>query len=312
VSDSDSKDLEQIPELELQPDAAGAGAADAGAADDGGVDGQWVWQYAAPAPPPSFLAVFFSGTALKELYRFFACALLVIIGCLLPWGPMTDGDGEVIPGMGLGDLPAGYETPAGAISLVLGLWLLFSACYGIYTRRQKILPVFLMIEPAIVTWGRTLKAWKSLESESALDKVVELFEVAGSGVMLTLIGSTFVAVGFLLLLGKVYTKKDDKGAARRATKSDKGDKPAKGKDKAKDKGKADKSKADAGAKKDEPKADEKPADAPAADAGAAPEAADAPAPAADAGGGAAAGDKGASDAPKGGGRGGRSRRGRRR
>lgn len=215
-----SKDLELEPDLELQPDDASAGTSPSSADDGAGVEGQWVWQYAAPPPPPSFLAVFFSGTAHKELYRFFACSVLVVIGCLLPWGPvmekgMPDAEGVVVESVMPMPNVMGYETPAGAISLVLGLWLLFSSCYGIYTRRQKILPVFLMLEPAAVSLLRTMDAWGKLKSESTLDKLVELFEVAGSGVMLTLIGSGFVAVGFLFLLGKVYTKKDDKTAARR-------------------------------------------------------------------------------------------------
>jgi hypothetical protein len=225
VTDPDSsKDLELglelEPELELQPDDAPADTSPSAADESAGVEGQWVWQYAAPPPPPSFLAVFFSGTAHKELYRFFACSLLVVIGCLLPWGPVMQKGVPDLDGVSVETvLPMpdvmGYETPAGAISLMLGLWLMFSSCYGIYTRRQKILPVFLMLEPAAVTLLRTMDAWGKLKSESTLDKLVELFEVAGSGVMLTLIGSGFVAIGFLFLLGKVYTKKDDKGSGRR-------------------------------------------------------------------------------------------------
>ncbi len=262
MTDVDSnKDHESEPELELElvseaapetasGDAAADTSADPGAdpGADSGTDpgaGQWVWQFAAAPPPPSFLAVFFSGTAHKELYRFFGCALMVVIGCLLPWGPVTDTvpdpngvDGALVEVVRSMPGVAGYETPAGAISLLLGLYLLFSSCYGIYTRRQKILPVFLMLEPAAVSLMRTLDAWDKLESESALDKIGELFEVAGSGVMLTLAGSGFVAVGFLFLLGKVYTKKDDKGAARRGAR-DKGapDSKGKGKDKSKAKDK---------------------------------------------------------------------------
>jgi hypothetical protein len=214
VTDSDSNnEVEPLSEFELQPDSPVAPADDAG-----GVDGQWVWQFASPPPPPSFLAVFFSGAALKELYRFFACGVLVVLGCLMPWGSAEEGV----------ELVAGYETPLGAVSMVLGLWLVFSSCYGIYTRRQKILPVFLMIEPAIVTWVITMGIWNSpaLQAEGFLGKLSMVFEKAGTGVMLTLLGSTWVALGFLFLLGKVYTKKDDKGATRRAAKGmvDKSDK----------------------------------------------------------------------------------------
>lgn len=208
MTQSDSiKDLELEPELDVQPEASSGGA---------GAEGSWVWQYAAPPPPPSFLAVFFSGTALKELYRFFACGLLVVLGSLLPWGPTlsaTDGADAVA----LVPPPhAGVETPAGALALVIGLWLVFSSCYGIYSRRQKILPVFLMLEPAIASWGRLLDAWAAVDAEQPFAKVGQLLDLAGSGVLLTLVGSTWVSLGFLFLVGKVYAKKDDKSAARRA------------------------------------------------------------------------------------------------
>jgi len=230
VTDPDnSKDLALEPDLELEPDVSSADPSPSTAGQGDPVDGQWVWQYAAPPPPPSFLPVFFSGNAHKDLYRRFACALLVVIGCLLPWGPVMEkgaagaaaAAGATVHSVMPTPNVMGYETPAGAISLVLGLWLLFSSCYGIYTRRQRILPVFLMLEPAIVTLLRTMDAWGKLKSESTIGKLGELFEVAGSGVMLTLVGSGFVAIGFLFLLGKVYTKKDDKGAGRRAAR-DKG------------------------------------------------------------------------------------------
>lgn len=235
--DGNDVELEEPLELELQPEAemfpaSGAGSGAAGetvaepsadtAADEGLAQGQWVWQYAAPPPPPSFAAVFFSGQAVKSHYRFFACALLVVVGCLLPWGPAGEGAAAapfLPPGV------AGYQTVTGAISLALGLWLLFAACYGVYTGRHKILPVFLMIEPAVVAWLRTADAWGRLPEEfSTLERLQHVFDVAGTGVMLTLVGSTWVAGGFLLLLGKVYAKKDDKGSARRSARGGR-DKP---------------------------------------------------------------------------------------
>jgi hypothetical protein len=232
VTDPDkSKDMDLDLELELQPDVSSTEASPTTEGQGDGVEGQWVWQYAAPPPPPSFLAVFFSGTAHKELYRFFACSLLVVIGCMLPWGPVTeksiDSDGVAIESVLPRPDVMGYETPAGAISLALGLWLLFSSCYGIYTRRQKILPVFLMLEPAIVTLLRIKDAWGKLKSEGTLDKLGELFEVAGTGVMFTFIGSGIVAIGFLFLLVKVYTKKDDKGSGRRSSREKGGEKDGK-------------------------------------------------------------------------------------
>lgn len=261
MSDSnDKQDLELEPELELeQLDDAEAGtdaasesppileaapiapAAETVASDEGGgVEGQWVWQYGAPPPPAPWSAAFFSGTALKELYRFFGCGALVVLGCLLPWGPQTElvandavsileGADEYIDVVLTPPALSGYETPAGAISLVIGLYLMWSAGYGIYTSRQKILPVFLMIEPAFVSWVRTADAWALVEAPGIVEQVQELFMIAGTGVMLTLVGSTWVAASFFLVVAKVYAKKDDKGAARRSSKSkDKAEKTDKG------------------------------------------------------------------------------------
>lgn len=263
-----------LPELELEPadpspaatepaadrvvSTAGAlaplgGAVSEGAPDDGGAEGQWVWQYAAPAPPRSFGAAFFSGTALPELYRFFACGLLVVLGCFLPWGPVS----RELPNPALADDPGapalieqvlgvpdviGVQTALGALSLAIGVWLVFSSCYGIYTRRQKILPVFLMLEPAIVSWLRVLDAYDTVGLDGG---VIALLDSAGTGVLLTLIGSTLVSLQFLFVVGKVYAKKDDKGAARRGA-------SGKGKDAKKDasKSKGDRAKGASRAKDD--------------------------------------------------------------
>lgn len=234
---------------------------EAAAATGGEVQGQWVWQYGAPPPAPPWSARFFSGAAVKDLYRFFACGLLVVIGCLLPWGPVVEleandplaiveGGPELIEVIQMPPPTAGYEWPLGALSLVIGLWLVFSSAYGIYTNRQKILPVFLMIEPALVSWSVTLDSWEMVESTSTLDQIQELFMVAGTGVMLTLVGSTYVALNFLMVVVKVYAKKDDKASGRRGGKGgkDKGDKKGKGKKDAK-------AKKDEGAGDDEAGAD---------------------------------------------------------
>ncbi len=176
-------------------------AADAGAA--GQVEGQWVWQYAAAPPPPSFSAVFFAGNALKELYRFFACGVLVVVGCLLPW---KAGVGELE-----GTVP-GFSLPMGAVSLALALWLVWAACTGIYSRKQKILPVFLMLLPAEIAWARLLEEWGSADASLGfMDQLNETFFSMGSGVFLTLVGSTVVSLQLLLTIIRIVGKKDDKG-----------------------------------------------------------------------------------------------------
>lgn len=254
-TDGDLPMLEELtPAAEVVAESADAPAADAqpAATGDPGAEGQWVWQYAAPAPPPSFGAVFFSGSAKPELYRFFACGLLVVIGCFLPWGPATHqvanpefvNDPEVAPMvtelMALPDV-LGVHTTLGVVSLAIGLYLMFSALGSIYTRRPRILPVFLMLEPAFVSWTRFLDA----RAQAGDLSLLESLDAAGSGLLLVLFGSTLVSAQFLLTVGKVYGKKDDKGAARRGKadgKSKKGDAKSKKDDaKGKDaKGKSDK------------------------------------------------------------------------
>lgn len=216
------------------PAAEATSVADPAAADPA-AGGQWVWQYAAPPPPPSFGAAFFSGTAVKDLYRRFAAALVVVIGCLLPWGPVmetvpntaeaiADGAAATIEQMAPMAGVAGVETLAGALTLLLGLWLMYASLHGIYTSQQKILPVFLMIEPAIVSWMLTLDAWAGVESEGFLERLNELGQRAGTGVLLTLVGSTYVAGAFLLLFAKVFVKKDPESkSAKRAARSSKSD-----------------------------------------------------------------------------------------
>lgn len=210
------------PEAPVEAPEAAAETAPEAVAESGPEQGQWVWQYGAPPPPPPFSATFFSGTALPELYRFFGCGLLVVIGCLLPWGPVSqststtlaDGTLETVEELLTVPNVIGVQTALGALSLIIGLWLTFSSCYSIYTRRQKILPVFLMIEPAIVTWMKLLET----NDQAGSLGILEMLDAAGTGVLLTLIGSTLVSIQFVFVVGKVYAKKDDKGASRRASK----------------------------------------------------------------------------------------------
>jgi hypothetical protein len=178
-------------------------------------DGMWVWQYGAPPPAPAFSAMFFGGRGLPELYRFFACGALVALGCLLPWGAslawITEA-GE--PTLNVTGPPAGYQLPIGAVCLALAVWLMFTACYGIYSGRQKILPVFLMLVPAWASWSRTLDAWSRVGEMPFKLRLEKLFEVAGPGVMLTLVGSTIMALSLLVVIVKVLKKRPDDGAAR--------------------------------------------------------------------------------------------------
>lgn len=207
---------------------AGAGATVATAAVE---DGMWVWQYAAPAPLSSFSAVFFSGRGLPELYRFFACGLLVAIGCLLPWGPsLTWITEQGLPTLGVTDPPAGYQLPMGALCLALAVWLMFTACYGIFSGRQKILPVFLMLVPAWASWSRTLDAWAKVAEQPLKLRIEKLFEVAGPGVMLTFIGSTIMVLSLVVVILKVLKKKPDDGTARAPRKGKEKDEAGKASD----------------------------------------------------------------------------------
>jgi len=213
---------------------SGSGAVATAAAAD---EGMWVWQYGAPAPLPSFSAVFFGGRGLPELYRFFACGLLVAIGCLLPWGTSLAWIAEQgLPTLGVTEPPAGYQLPMGAVCLALSVWLMFTACYGIYSGRQKILPVFLMLVPAWASWSRTLDALAKVADLPFKLRIEKLFEVAGPGVLLTLVGSTIMALSLVLVILKVLKKKPDDGTARAPRKGKEKDdagkdgaKPAEGK-----------------------------------------------------------------------------------
>lgn len=199
------------------PVAGGASvvAEPAPAAADAGLEGQWVWQFAAPPPPPSFSAVFFAGRAFPELYRFFGAGVLVAIGALLPWGPgaawLAEVDAEAAAGYA--GPQAGVATPMGALTLLIALWLAWAACYGIYSGRQKIVPVFLMLLPAWFTWSETAAAWGRMPSNwGAQLKLYEVFKGTGSGVFLALIGSSIVAVQLLLTIARLF-RKDPKAAA---------------------------------------------------------------------------------------------------
>lgn len=237
--------------VELAPGEAEAVAA-AGAADP--TQGRWVWQFGAPPPPPSFGARFFGGSALGELYRFFFCGLMVVIGALLPWGlevdapatPVVDSAVEAVDGEAAAEATdavaetilthvPGFELVAGAFALLLGIYLMYGSAIGIYSGRQRILPIALMIIPAEASWKRFLDAWGSLDG-GFLDNITEVFAVTGTGVMVTLLGSTVVVVQFLATIGKVMgkTPEEKEKAAKRAA--------SKGKGKAKDK----KAKDDAG------------------------------------------------------------------
>lgn len=210
------------------PVAAGPEPAAAAPAEPGG---QWVWQFAAPPPPQPFSAAFFSGHAFPELYRFFAAGVLVALGTLLPWGPtvawMVERGNSTV---GYSGPPAGFEQPIGALCLALALWLVWAACSGIYSGRQRILPVFLMLLPAWVTWKRTLDAWAQLSDADAIQvRLAAVFDVAGSGVLLALVGSSMVALQLLLTIVRL-ARKDPKAAEKaRATKPRErkaGDEPA--------------------------------------------------------------------------------------
>lgn len=240
-SDSGSVAAAAFPAAE----AGAAGQASAGAAQ---VEGQWVWQYAAPPPPPSFGAVFFSGRALAELYRFFACGLMVFIGCLMPWGKSM----EWVVEHGESTLayapPAGFELTVGAISMALALWLISVSCYGIYTGRQKILPVFLMLFPAWFTWGLMLDAWDLVGDLGFVERLFAVPEVAGTGVMLAMFGSTIVTLQLLLVVVKVMRKQPaadgergrrgkESKAKQEQAKQDKASKAQKKKDRKQERGK---------------------------------------------------------------------------
>ena len=122
----------------------------------------------------------------------------------------------------------GFMVPMGAVCLALSLWLVWGACTNIYARKPMILPAFLMFIPAEVTWVRLLDAWGAADTSLGIaDQVNQVLYTMGTGVLLTLVGSTVVAVQFVLTLGKVLGSKKEP-ATGRAAKAKK-EKPAKAK-----------------------------------------------------------------------------------
>ncbi len=232
-------------ETTLEPAEAEAVAA-AGMADP--TQGRWVWQFGAPPPPPSFGSRFFSGTALKELYRFFGCGLMVFVGSLLPWSTKVEsevaaelaaeGDAAAAPTLELiHALVPGYELPIGAIVMMLALWLIYATCGAIYTGRQRIMPIVFMLIPAEASWKRFIEAWGAMGDVGIMDRIAGVFTATGTGVMLTLVGSTVVVLQLFTTIGKVMgkTPEEKEKAAKRAASKDKGGKGKAKKDKTKDK-----------------------------------------------------------------------------
>lgn len=186
-------------------------------------EGQWVWQFAAHPPPPPFSAMFFSGTRPKEFYSFFGCGLLVVLGCLLPWSWLAPGAGEDA----VAELVPGFTLPMGSLCLALGIYLVWGACQAIYTGRPRIMPIVLMLVVADITILRLLDAWGAVDSTLGMkDMLVSFLHDAGTGVVFAAVGSVVVSLRFVMTLGKVLGKKDEKKAARKAKAKAK-DKPAK-------------------------------------------------------------------------------------
>lgn len=199
----------------------------------GTVEGNWVWQFASAPPPPPFLARFFAGSASADLYLFFTCGLLMVVGGFMPWAtqPVLDADGAV--GYHAPTLD-GIETPLGALTLGLGLWLVFAAAGAIYRGAAGggiIAPVFLTLVPLALVWRRVLGV---LGGDVGWG---ELFAVSGTGTLFALVGTTLAELAFVFSLVRVFAKKDPAKADRaaRRKKDDRG--KAKGKGKGKPKGK---------------------------------------------------------------------------
>lgn len=171
----------------------------------------------------------FEGGVFKQLWWFFWAGVIAFLGSLLPF---SAGEGEAL-------VPA-YHTFAGSFYLLFSVFMIFAMSFSIYAKRLKMGPVFLMFIPAIHCWWMVIaavgsvvtdKCWapvaesgriivdraslskaalaSALADEGAIEWYEFFFKVKalnaltaeiGSGTILLLIGSTIVALTFILSL----------------------------------------------------------------------------------------------------------------
>ncbi|MHC4943643.1 MAG: hypothetical protein ACYTG7_11560 [Planctomycetota bacterium] len=162
----------------------------------------------------------FEGAVFKQLYWFFWGALITLLGTFLPF---YNGDLNVLA-------PSATQTFPGAIYMIFSIILLVAMGMSIYSKRLIMSPVFLLFIPAVHTWIGVIKAVGRIEDPDfawytvfyKIDSIALLNNQVGSGYLIVLIGSTMVALTFILSIVTALSgggKEKPQGASRSKEKS---------------------------------------------------------------------------------------------
>lgn len=213
---SDVEHLDELEPLEeIQEGAVAAGASVMPVQINGGMP--------APAYNPS---------ADKEYYRFLFAGLLIVLGCLMPFGPSP---------------VAGYMSIRGAVFLVIGLGIIWSSWASIHHRRMvkgMLRWVFLAAIPfavgivdllvafnegtAVARWiasqpeGQRMTGWGDFFGGLGQilypgDQVGEFIRNFGPGRLMTFLGGTLAEVFMIMAIMGGAKKIKEQKAERRAS-----------------------------------------------------------------------------------------------
>ena len=181
-------------------------------------------------PPPAL-----SMTAHREYYRFLFGGVVIVLGCLMPFGPEWE--------------QAGYKTLSGALFMLIGIGMVWSMWGAIHTGRFAMkwillatLPfliellnlIFAFKEPAVAAWVEAAKVnpdfhmpadWPDVfariggsfrigaKDPSNAAAVDNFFRAFGTGKLVVLLGALWTEVWLMLaIFGGVKAAKQQKGA----------------------------------------------------------------------------------------------------
>lgn len=161
----------------------------------------------------------FEGKVFKQLYWFLWGGIISFVGCFLPfWSGVADAT------------VTACTTFAGALYLVFTLLLLAAMGLSIYGKRLIISPVFLMFIPAVHSWWIIVDRVSLLPEDKNwyqclydVKTMSELASLTGSGLILIMLGSSLVALTFIVSLATaVAGGGKEKGAQRQTVRAGKG------------------------------------------------------------------------------------------
>ena len=170
----------------------------------------------------------FNPNASKEYYRFLFCGVLIVLGCLMPFGPDYAG--------------AGYKSFMGGIMFLIGIGMIWSAWAGISVNKPSMKWIILGIIPAIwgvmkllegfgapalsdaiaggqikitTGWGELFSTMFDREDAERYLKVGNTFRYFGTGKLFVALGGILSLVFFVLgVVGGAKEIKAKKEAAR--------------------------------------------------------------------------------------------------